>query len=87
MNNDTFTIVVEDALHIPGTDILSIVGSKSEVSVQVGAIVSDGKSMYVVTSIPFIRHESYSGIEKTCIAIKADNSNPDELKGKTLTAV
>jgi len=87
MNKDTFTIVVEDALHIPGTEYISIVGSKSEAFVQVGDVVTDGNRRYVVNAIPLIRRVSYDGPEKTCIAIKAGNFSPDDLKGKTLTAV
>ena len=85
MNKELFMFVVEDALHVPGTDIISIIGNKSNTPIRAGTVISDGKNSYIVASIPFVRNGTLGETGKTCITIKADHYSADDLKGKTLS--
>jgi len=79
-----FQITVKEVIQTPLYDYLHIVGIDAIGDVKVGDKITDGKSVYKITAIPFIRHNKsrLPGEIDICISKTSDN-----LVGKTLYAL
>ena len=82
-----FRTIVKEAVKIPGLDYIHIVGVDLIGSARIGDRITDGKSDYEITSIPFVRRSGAKSEDEVDICINASELNPSEFVGKTLYAV